>query len=1070
MVNRRTGQDQGTAASVRSSLLNALKWRCIGPPRGGRVVAVAGDPVDPMVFYFGACAGGVWKTRDGGTYWENVSDGFFNTASVGAIAVSEADPNVIYVGMGESCIRGDVTYGDGVYRSTDGGKSWTHMGLEDTRHIARVRVHPKDPDLVYVAALGHAFGPNKERGVFRSKDGGKNWEQVLFRSENAGAADLSIDPTNPRILYAVIWEAQRTPWSLSSGGPDSGIFKSVDGGDTWTEITNRPGLPKGLKGRMGIVASPAKSGRVFTTIEAEEPGVFRSDDGGETWELATDNRDVQARPWYYQHIFADPQDADTIWILSASAWKSIDSGKTFTQMTTPHADNHDLWIDPKNPQRMIEGNDGGACVSFNGGESWSTIYNQLTAQFYHVRTDNQFPYRAYGTQQDNSAISVPLRSNKGTISWGDCYTVGSAESGHIAVHPEDPNIVFAGAIGSSPGGGGNMLRYDHRTGQVRIITVWPELYQGWGAKDHKYRFQWTYPLLFSPHDSNTLYVTGNVVFRSTDQGSSWEPISPDLTRHDPSTLEPSGGPVTKDTTGAETYATIFAFAESLHEKGVFWAGSDDGLVHISRDGGKSWEKITPKDLPEWSLISMIEPSPHDPATAYMAATRYKLDDTRPLLYKTSDYGKTWVNISAGMPQHDYARVIREDPSRRGLLYVGTETGIFISFDDGASWSSMQSNLPRSPVYDLVFKDGDIVAATHGRSFWVLDDVTPLHQFAEDMAEQPVRLMKPRATYRLPAPFGIRRPAPGKNYQLALGAAVTFTETKGPENQTIRKFLDAGENPPDGVIVTYYLKEKPEGDVTLSFLDAKGEMIKSFSSKKPEDESSEAAADPRVRAEAGVSRFVWNMRHPIARKVPGDKSTEQMLLVTGPLAPPGTYHVRLEVGGQSQTEQFEIIKDPRVATTQDDFTAQFDLFIKIRDKLSETHDAINRLRSIRAQVNGWVDRAASGSSAETVSGAAGALKEKLSDIEQHLIQVNYKGERDRLNFPVQLNRKLGELTNVVASADFAPTKQAHDVFVDLSARIDVQLRALQEVEDQDLGRFINLVHEMEIPAIVPSSKT
>ena len=1067
MVSNQTTQDQERAASARLSLLDALKWRSIGPPRGGRVVAVAGDPSDPMVFYFGACAGGVWKTRDGGAYWENVSDGFFNTASVGAIAVSEADHNVVYAGMGESCIRGDITYGDGVYKSTDAGKTWSRLGLEETRHIARVRIHPNDPDLVYVAALGHAFGPNKERGVYRSRDGGKTWEQVLFRSEKAGAADLSMDPTNPRILYAAIWEVQRTPWSLLSGGPESGIFRSADGGDTWTEITDRPGLPKGLKGRMGIAASPAKPGRVFVTIEAEEPGVFRSDDGGETWELMTDNRDVQARPWYYQHVIADPQDADTIWILSAQVWRSIDSGKTFTPVTTPHADNHDLWIDPKNPQRMIEGNDGGACVTFNGGDSWSTIYNQLTAQFYHVRADNQFPYRVYGTQQDNSAISVPSRSHKGTISWGDCYTVGSAESGHIAVHPEDPNIVIAGSIGSSPGGGGNMLRYDHRTGQVRIITVWPELYQGWGAKDHRYRFQWTYPILFSPHDPNVLYAAGNVAFRSTDQGGSWEPISPDLTRHDPTTLEPSGGPITKDTTGAETYATIFAFAESLHEKGVFWAGSDDGLVHISRDGGKTWEDITPNGLPEWSLISMIEPSPHDPAAAYMAATRYKLDDTRPMLYKTGDYGATWVNVSAGIPQHDYTRVVREDPGRRGLLYAGTETGIYVSFDDGASWDSLQSNLPKSPVYDLVLKDDELVVATHGRSFWVLDDVTPLRQFAGDLAGRDLHLMKPRATYRLPGPFGARRSAPGKNYQLALGAAVTFTETKGPENQTVRKFLDAGENPPDGVIVTYYLKEKPEGEVTLSFLDSKGELIKTFSSNVPEDESSDAAAEPRVRAEAGVSRFVWNLRYPLARKALGDKATEQMIQTTGPLAPPGTYQVRLTAGGQSQTEQFQVVKDPRVAATQDDFTAQFDLFIRIRDKLSETNDAINRLRNVKTQVTEWVDRAAGGAAAETVSNAGSGLKEKLSVIEGELLQVNYKGERDRLNFPVRLNRKLGELAAVVASSDSAPTKQSYDVFADLSGRIDVQLRSLQQVLDEDLDRFINLVHEMEVPAIVPS---
>ena len=603
-------------------------------------MAVAGDPVNPAVFYFGACAGGVWKTDDAGTYWENVSDDYFKAASVGAIAVADSDPNIVYAGMGEACIRLDVSYGDGVYKSTDAGKTWTHLGLEDTRHISRVRIHPNNPDVVFVAALGHAFGPNVQRGVFRSADGGKNWEHVLFKSEDAGAADLSMDPNNPRVLYASIWQANHNFWSLTSGGPDSSLHMSTDGGDTWTDISNNPGLPEGTKGRIGVAVSPARSGRVWATVESEKAALYRSDDGGANWEMVTNNQDIQGQPWYYQHIFADPQDPDTVWILNYKAWKSIDGGRNFTEVTTPHGDNHDLWIDPRNPQRMIEGNDGGACVTFNGGSSWSTIYNQLTAQFYHVAADNEFPYRLYGTQQDNSAISVPSRTQKGAIPWGDCYAVGTSESGHIAVHPDDPNIVISGAIGSSPGGGGNMLRYDHGTGQIRIITVWPEINIGRGASDMKYRFPWTYPIFFSPHDPGDLYVSGNVAFRSRDQGSSWEAISPDLTRADEAKLGPSGGPVTLDTSGAETYATIFAFVESPHEKGVFWTGSDDGLVHISRDSGGKWDNVTPDELPEWSLVSMIEPSPHDPAKAYLSATRYKLDDNTPMLYKTGDYGRS----------------------------------------------------------------------------------------------------------------------------------------------------------------------------------------------------------------------------------------------------------------------------------------------------------------------------------------------------------------------------------------------------------------------------------------------
>ena len=1047
-----------------SKLLGALEWRCIGPPRGGRVVAVAGDPVDPAVFYFGACAGGVWKTYDGGTYWECVSDGFFKTSSVGAIAVSDSDPNVVYAGMGEACIRGDVSYGNGVYKSTDAGRTWTHLGLEDTRHISRVRIHPHNPDIVYVAALGHAFGPNEERGVFRSMDGGKTWERVLFKSENAGAGDLSLDPSNPRVLYAAIWQVRRNFWNLNSGGPESGLYKSEDGGDTWTEITDNPGLPEGLKGRIGVAASPARAGRVWATVEADSPGLFRSDDAGATWELVSDESDLQARPWYYQHVFADPQDADTVWILNYLAWRSVDGGKTFTQVTTPHGDNHDLWIDPRDPRRMIEGNDGGACVSYNSGDTWSTIYNQLTSQFYHVATDNRFPYRVYGTQQDNSAISVPSRSHKGAIPWGDCYAVGSSESGHITVHPENPDIVFSGAVGSSPGGGGNLLRYDHGTGQVRIITVWPEVYTGWGGKDMKYRFPWTFPIQFSPHDSNVLYVSGNLLFKSTDQGSSWETISPDLTRNDVTKMEPSGGPVTRDTSAAEVYGTIFAFVESPHEKGVFWAGSDDGLVHISRNDGETWDDITPKDLAEWSLVSIIEASPHDPATAYMAATLYKLDDTRPLLYKTNDYGRTWTAISTGIPEHDYTRVIREDPTCRGMLYAGTETGVYVSFDDGASWRSLQANLPNAPVYDLQVKGTDLVAATHGRSFWILDDVTQLHQIADDVDKKEVHLLRPRTTHRLASPFHGKKPAYGKNYQLSLGAEVTYVESKGPDGGTVRRFLDAGQNPPDGVIVTFYLKDKPDKALTLSFLNADGSEIKTFSSGTSESSDASGKDEPRVRAEAGMNRFVWNMRYPSAHRVAGDKTTEDRL--SGPLAPPGTYQVRLTVNGRSHTQTLEIIKDPRVDATQADFEAQFGLLIKIRDKLSETHDSIRRLRSIRQQVEEWVQRAQGHSSAETVSTSAAALKKKLSAIEDELIQVDFKGSRDRLHLPVKLNSRLAELPAVVSSADFAPPRQTYDVFDDFSERIDRQLQGLQSVIEEDVSKFESLVHEMGIPAIVP----
>ena len=1057
---------------ISPEMLDALDWRCIGPPRGGRVVAVAGDPKDVGTFYFGACAGGVWKTYDGGTYWENVSDGFFRTASVGAIAVSDSDPNVVYAGMGESTIRLDVTHGDGVYRSTDAGRSWKSLGLEDTRHISRVRIHPTNPDVVYVAALGHAFGPNEMRGVFRSVDGGENWERVLYVSENAGAADLTMDANNPRFMFAAIWQTRRSFWNMSSGGPDSGIWRTMDGGDTWEDVSENPGLPDGPFGRVGVTIAPSKPGRVYATIEARKPGVFISEDYGDTWKLASDNHDLQGRPWYYQHIFADPTDADTVWVLNYDAWKSIDAGKTWEEVTTPHGDNHDLWIDPRNPRRMIEGNDGGACVSFNGGDTFSTIYNQLTGQFYHVAADNRFPYRVYGTQQDNSAISVPSRSHKGGIPWNDCYAVGSSESGYIVVDPNDPNVVISGAIGSSPGGGGNMLRYDHATGQVRIITVWPEMTTGHGAAAAKHRFQWTYPIQFSPHDAGVLYAAGNVLFRSTDQGGSWDAISPDLTRNDPDKMKPSGGDITGDASGAETYCTIFSFVESPHERGVFWAGSDDGLVHLSQDGGANWRDVTPPQLEAWTRVDMIEVSPHDAATAYLCATRYKHDDNRPFLFKTTDYGATWTSITGDLPQDDFTRCVREDPERPGLLYVGTETGIRASFDDGATWRWMSANMPIVPVYDLLIKEDDLIAATHGRGFWIMDGVSQLRQLSGEFADEPIHLIEPPTKIRMAAPFRGRSGSAKKNYQLALGAAVAFVDVEGPTGEIDRKFLDAGANPPAGVRVWYWLKDAPQEEVALTFMDADGAEIKTFTSAECADaadsaDDNAAPREPRIQAKGGMNRFDWNMRYPGARRVPGDKTTAESL--RGPLAPPGRYQVRLTQGERSQTRAFDLVKDPRVSATQADFDAQFGLLIAIRDKLSETHDGVNRLRSVRAQAREWANRAKGTSAERPVADAADALIAKLDGAESALIQTEYRGARDRLHLPIRWNAKLAGLAPVVSAADFAPPRQAYDVFADYSEKLDAHFAALNKTLSEDLDEFRNLLAELEVSSITPSAE-
>lgn len=1053
---------------------DALKFRCIGPPRGGRVIAVAGHPTEKNVFYFGGVAGGVWKTIDGGHYWENISDGYFDVSSVGAIAVSEADPNVIYAGTGESTIRLDVSWGDGVYKSTDGGETWTNVGLRDSHHIGQIRVHPRDPDVVYVAALGHAFGPNEERGVYRSTDGGGSWDCVLHVSEKAGAVDLALDVANPRIVYASIWQVHRHFWELVSGGPDSGLWKSTDGGDSWTDISRNPGMPKeGLLGKIGVSVSPARPSRLWAIVEAEgdKSGVYRSDDRGATWNHLTNNQDLLNRPWYYLHIFADPQDPDTVYVNNLKMWKSIDGGKAWEEITTPHGDNHGLWIDPEDPERMINGNDGGACVSFNGGETWSTIYNQLTGQYYHLDVDNRLPYRVYGTQQDNSSLAVPSATEKGAIPWGDCYPAGTGESGYIAVKPDDPDILYVGAVGSSPGGGGALQRYDHRTKQIRLVTVWPEPFSGWGAKYMRYRFPWTFPIIFSPHDSNVLYTCGNHVFRTTDEGSSWEAISPDLTRNDESKLEPSGGPLTLDTSGAEHYCTISVFIESAHEAGVFWAGSDDGLVHISEDGGGSWRDVTPPDLPEWSLVTVIEPSAHDASTVYLAATRYKLDEYGPYLFKTTDRGRSWKRIDATFPQNEITRMLRADPAREGLLYVGTETGIFVSLDDGGSWQRMPGNLPVAPVYDMTINEGDLVVATHGRAFWILDDLTPLRQTdgLDESTEGGARLFTPRRTLRRWQAWtveGMR--GEGRNYALAFGQLITYRDGKGESGQNVRRMLDCGENPPQGAIVYYTLPPDAE-EVSLAVLDGEGEEIRSFG-PKPADAVSEDEEEPSaayITTDAGLNRFIWNFRYEDAERLPGDAFTENSL--TGALAAPGTYQVRLTVDGESQTESFAVYVDPRVGSSQADLEAQFALWQEVNAKLSETHRAVKRLRLARKRVNSMAqtvaDSEVDGETKKAIQERAEQIEAQLGEVEVELVQPEAKVAFDRIRLRAMLNAKLHNLVSVIAAADERPPQQAYDVFAYLSEETDEQLDKLDSILDESIADFNAAVQAANVPAVV-----
>ncbi|MBX7214307.1 MAG: hypothetical protein K1X39_09890 [Thermoflexales bacterium] len=1035
--------------------LKSLEWRCIGPFRAGRVVAVCGDPRDAGTFYHGACAGGVWKTTDSGITWRNVSDGFFKTSAVGAIACATSDPNILYVGTGETAIRGNVSHGDGVYKSTDAGATWTNVGLAETRHIARVRVHPTNPDIVYVAALGNAWGPGKDRGVYRSIDGGATWKQVLFKSPRAGAIDLSMDPRNPRILYATLWHAQRQPHRLDSGGADSAIYRTTDGGDTWTEITRNPGLPKGVLGKMGIAASGAQSGRVYAIVEAEDGALFRSDDFGATWTRLSEQGELRGRPWYYMHIYADPQDADTVYILDYTFQRSIDGGKSFSELPTPHGDNHDLWIDPANPRRMIEGNDGGACVSFNAGETWSTVYNQPTAQLYHVIADDQDPYFVYASQQDNTAVRLPSFSPKHAITVRDLTEPGGGESGYIAIKPGDPNIVFGGAIGSGAGSG-RLIRWDARTEQERIVNVWPEFTgMAIGAEGLKYRFQWTFPMFFSRWDPTRLYIASNHIHVSVDEGAHWETLSKDLTRNDPSKLKPSGGPITLDNTSAECYCTIFALSESKLEKGVMWAGTDDGLVQLSRDGGITWADITPKGLPEWALISVIEPSAHDAGTAYLAATRYKLTDTKPYLFKTSDYGKTWKAITHGIPADEFTRVIREDPERRGLLFAGTETGVYLSLDDGESWERWNSNLPVCPVHDLVIKGTDLIAATHGRSIWILDDITPLRQTYERTVAAKAALLKPRDATRLKVYLGWGGPLPVPvNYGWA-GPLVYTYEVKQTATGKLRRPLDAGHNGPQGALIHYWLKSEPKDDITLSVLDSAGNVLRSFSSKAQEGVKEEER-DPVLPKAEGVNRFVWDLRVAPSTRLKEKKGGRGDYAVDGPVVSPGAYRLALTVGKQTFTQTLTVRADPRhTGASQADLDAQHAFLLKVRDTLSATHEAINKVRDWRAQAQAWKDRS------PALKAQAEGLVTALTEIEDALIQVKSDDPR---SFPARLNTKLGTLINFADNADFAPTSQLVETYDDLAARIKIQLDKIEALKGGALAAFNQAVKESGLDAV------
>ncbi|WP_292625599.1 hypothetical protein [Mesorhizobium sp.] len=1020
-------------------------------------MAVAGDANNQMVFYFGACAGGVWKTIDGGVYWRCISDGYLASASVGALEVARSDSNVIYAGTGETTIRSDVSYGDGVYRSSDAGRSWTHLGLKETRHIGKICIHPQDPDVVFVAALGDVFGPNEERGLFRSKDGGKNWQKILYRGPDTGAVDISMDPNNPRILFATTWQTRRNFWSMDSGGPGSGLFRSFDGGDSWEELSGRNGLPYGLLGKLGVSVSEAQSGTVYALIEAEgdKIGLYRTDDCGDHWIQVSQNRDLMHRPFYYTHVFADPAHAETVYVNNLQMWKSTDGGLSFAEVATPHDDNHALWIDPSDPKRMIQGNDGGACVTFNGGKTWSSIYNQPTAQFYRIDVDDQYPYRVYATQQDNTAISVPSASEWGVIPLSDCTYPGTGESGFIAVDPKDPNIVYCGAVGSSPGSTSSLQRYDHRTRQIRVVNVWPEYTVSMAPKDMRYRFGWTFPIAFSPHDPKTIYAGGNRVFRSIDEGASWTVISPDLSLNDPTRQDYSGGALTRDNSGAEVHATCASLVGSRHRKGEIWASTDDGLVQVTRDEGNHWSNVTPEGMPELAYVGCLEISPHDGETVYVAATRYKLSDYRPYLFRTKDGGKGWQSINGDFPIGEITRVLRADPVRPGLLFVGTETGVFFSLDDGAHWSRMVGGLPVVPVYDLKIKGSDLIAGTHGRSFWILDDITPLRELAADQKE--VKLIEPRPTVRTKLSWaagqGFSRVGISKagiGYQTwGIGAATEVVELE--DGKFARRYLDCGENPPDGAIVYYWLPSDTEQPVKLTFQDAAGIVIANFSS---DDKELPPQAKPGTKA--GLNRFLWDLRFPGPTKLDRSLETRKYKPLapdtedpSGPAIVPGSYKIQLQTGREHQTVGFTVVKDPRVVTTEEAFAEQFALLQQLFSTLSALNQTVNHIRLVKRQMTDVQKRIGDRT---PLSERARALVGQLEAIEGALIDIKQETPRDQERNPPGLKDKLVDLISVVAVADEAPTLPALQVAKEIMSKVKEEILAFGLIMDEKAAGF------------------
>ena len=1014
--------ENSQAQTFDDSLYSALEYRLIGPFRGGRSAAVTGVPGKPDLYYFGAAGGGVWRTTNGGREWENISDGYFG-GSIGAVEVAPSDHNILYVGGGEETLRGNVSSGYGAYKSIDAGKTWEHIGLENSRHIPRMRVHPTNPDIVYAAVLGNIYKPTEERGVYKSIDGGKNWKRVLFANENAGAVDLTLDPNNPRVLYASTWNVNRTPYSLNSGGPGSALWKSTDSGENWTEISKNEGFPQDTLGIIGVTVSPVNSERVWAIVENKEKGgLYRSDNAGKTWELINTDRSLQQRAWYYMRVYADTQDENTVYVLNVSYHKSTDGGKTFESFDAPHGDHHDLWIAPEDSKRMIMGDDGGAQVSYDGGETWSTYYNQPTAQFYRVTTDNSFPYRIYAAQQDNSTVRIKHRSDGNSIGEEDWEPTAGGESAHIAVDPENPEIVYGGSYD------GFLTRQNHAKNTVRSVSVWPDNPMGHGAEDMKYRFQWNFPILFSKHDPSKLYTFSNHVHVTTNEGQSWEVISPDLTRNDSTTLKSSGGPITQDNTSVEYYGTIFAANESPLQEGLIWVGSDDGLIHVTRNGGESWENVTPKKMPEWMMINSVEPSAFDAGTCYVAGTKYKSGDFAPYLYKTEDYGKSWEKITNGIPEEHFTRVVREDPKQKGLLYAGTETGMYISFNDGENWKPFQLNLPIVPITDLAIKDNDLIVATQGRSLWIIDDLTLLHQLYNVKNTDKPMLFQPEQVYRMD------------------GGSRESSKTEGT-------------NHPGGVTTYFYLPEfnAKKDSVSLTYFDAKNDTITSFSNH-PKSSGDEKVKDS-LKLKKGGNEFVWDMTYKGAEELPG------MILwwasTAGPKQIPGDYTVKLNFNGTDFKQSYTVVPDPRAESSIADLQAQFDFIIDVNKTVDKAHKSIKKIRNINGQLKAFTTQYKDDKSLKELREKAKTLSDSLESVEKALYQTQNRSGQDPLNFPIKLTNKLAHLNSLVGMGNFGPTDQDVAVKTELTQKINTELAEFDALLSKQVVEFNKAFNEKNL---------